>query len=113
MTSISLWQTAIELTCFSTVNTIPLITKGSNPYKDMEVVKRMSHRRIVWFYYDIDDYSSDFWSVFLLHSLYSDTFDLNLSTAFDLSDRVGMAVDPRDIPPLWVLSVDYGNNIHK
>ena len=101
------WQTEVELTYYEHINTVPLIHKGSTPFKDVEVVKRLSHRRIVWFYYDIDRIPTDLWSLFLLKFMFSKEYDVQLTTAIDLSDRLGIPHKERNIPALWILSVEY------
>jgi len=100
------WQSEVEISYFNQIQTLPLIHKGSNPYKDVEVVNRMRERRIVWFYYDIEDYVADYWSLLLLHYTFNKDFDVQLTTALQLSENLGIPVQERNIPPLWIMSVE-------
>ena len=100
------WRSEVEISYFNAIQQLPFIHKGSNPYKDIQIVNRLMDRKIVWFYYDIDSYSADYWSLLLLKYEFDPDHTVQLSTALDISDRLGIPVCERNIPPMWVLSVE-------
>lgn len=104
------WQTEVEFSYFRQLQSLPNIHAGEHPYRDIEVVGAMRDRRIIWFYYDIEDYTADYWSLLLLHYTFDRDFDVNLTTALDLSDRLGIPVRDRNIPALWIMSVERSAN---
>ena len=107
MTPKEKWRQHLELAFFYKTNQMPMIMQGTDPYRDVDVVQSLSERHIVWFYYDMHRYTPDYWNVFLLRFLDRGDFLVNLSTAFDISSRLGFETNPFRIPALWVLNVDH------
>jgi len=100
------WQSEVEITYFSHTRSLPLIHRGKNPYEDIEVVRRLGIGRIHWFYYSLESVTEDFWNLFLVHFLYEGVFETQLTTALDLSNRLGIPIQERNIPNLWLLSIE-------
>lgn len=102
-----LWQTATETKFYKFSGCLPVISMGQSPYSDIKIIKDVPIRRPYWFCYEIDSYAPFFWSALLSNRMFKEKYNLNLTTAIDISDRLGFDVDPIHIPALWVLSVEY------
>jgi len=100
------WRKEFNLQYFELSNCLPNIISGSKPVDDIEQVLAQGNLARYWFYYDMNDYAIDYWATILLLYKPNEQITLNISTAEQLSYKVGIPVWDRNCPSLWILSAE-------
>ena len=100
------WRKEFNLQYYGLSNCLPNIVEGTRPVEDIERVLTEGNLNRYWFYYDFDDYAIDYWATILLLYKPNEQITLNISTAEQLSYKVGIPVWDRNCPRLWILSAE-------
>ena len=87
-------------TCF------PIIRPGTSPIVDIRGVIEQGTTQIAWFYYTLEDMPVEYWELVALHYQTRSDVRVNLSDSHELSRQVGIPVAQRNIPDLWILTVE-------
>lgn len=100
------WQEEFEVVWFGHTQTVPAIIEGSKPGMDLIIAEQLGPGKIYYFYYPLEEYPPDYWSLFNLQMTNKPQLRVMLSTAEELSNTIGIPVWERNIPGLWILSVE-------
>lgn len=78
---------------------------GSTPLKDIQV-SRLAGARQWWFTYPLGRYKTMDWYDVLENIRYDTDIQVDISSALELSESIGIPVSERNIPNLWVMCVE-------
>jgi hypothetical protein len=87
-------------------DSLPLVRAGTSPIVDISNVIAQGTPQVFWFYYHLEEIPAEFWELIALHYRTRSDVRINLSDSYELSQRVGIPVDKRNVPNLWVLTVE-------
>ena len=88
------------------MDSLPLVRAGTSPVADISDVIEQALPQVSWFYYPLEEIPTEFWELIALHYQTRSDVRINLSNSHELSERVGIPVGNRNIPDLWVLTVE-------
>lgn len=100
------WATEFALEFYMASHTLPIIRAGSRPVLDITAVIAHGPGEIFWFYYTWADIPAEFWELIALTYRRRPDVVINLSNSHELSERIGIPVDDRNVPDLWVMAVE-------
>ena len=100
------WRKEFNIQYLELSNCLPNITEGTRPVEDIESVIDAGNQSRAWFYYDLDDYAIDYWATIILLYRPNNNVTINISTAEQLSYKIGIPVWDRNCPHIWILSVE-------
>lgn len=112
MTQIDDWilEFAIEFNSMVSLyidnDSLPLVRAGTSPIVDITDVIERGTAQIYWFYYTWEDMPVEYWELIALHYQTRSDVRINLSDSHELSRRIGIPVDNRNVPDLWILTVE-------
>jgi hypothetical protein len=87
-------------------DTLPLVRAGTRPVVDINRVIEQGLPQVFWYYYRWDDIPPEFWELVALTYRRRPDVRINLSNSYELSQRVGIPVENRNMPNLWILTVE-------
>jgi hypothetical protein len=104
---IQAWINEVEQLYYDMIGTLPAITAGSDPAFDIAAVVTAGPGQQHWFYYNRSDYSAHFWALLNLKLCHHPNIRINTASAEFVSQQVGIPVEQRRVPDLWVLTAIY------
>ena len=87
-------------------DSLPLVRAGTSPIADITDVIERGTPQVSWFYYPLEQIPTEFWELIALHYRTRSDVRINLSDSHELSQRVGIPVANRNVPNLWILTVE-------
>jgi hypothetical protein len=87
-------------------NSLPLVRAGTTPVADINRVIEQALPQVSWFYYPWADIPPEFWELVALTYRHRSDVRINLSNSHELSERIGIPVHNRNVPNLWVMTVE-------
>lgn len=98
------WRDEFLIEYYQHTNVLPIIIQGSRPPVDaMAVAESVS--KTAWFWYPFRRYSPQYWNRFLDHCD-RNGLQVHISTAAQISDTIGIPVDEREMPNIWVVAME-------
>lgn len=98
------WRKDFAAQYYLVTRTVPFFVVGTTPTIDISTMQTAVDIRTAWFVYDLEDYNLDYWE--LLEVAEWPGVQCQLSTALQLSERLGMSELDFDIPSQWVMHVE-------
>jgi hypothetical protein len=87
-------------------DSLPLVCAGTSPVADINRVVKQARPQVSWFYYEWTDMPREYWELVALHYRTRSDVRINLSDSHELSLRVGIPVASRNVPDLWIMTVE-------
>ena len=106
MTAIEHWANEFALEFYMVSQTLPVIRPGTRPVLDITSVVDHGPGQIFWFYYTWADIPAEFWELVALTYRHRPDLVINLSNSHELSERIGIPINLRNVPDLWVMTVE-------
>ena len=98
------WHREFSAYYFDHTKRMPLFIAGDTPTIDIRTIQSLPSIEEAWFYYPLDQYNLDYWELLELGDWHSVV--CQLSTAQQLSERIGIPTVDRNIPSLWILHIE-------
>lgn len=99
------WEQEFSSKFFDLTNSFPIMRAGTTPLKDIQVSKLAGSKQW-WFTYPLGRYKAMDWYDVLDTIRYDTEVQVDISSALELSQNIGIPVNQRNIPNLWVMCVD-------
>ena len=97
------WRDEFLIEYYQHTNVLPIIIPGTRPPLDIQVVAQ-SRGKNAWFWYPFLKYSPRYWNRFLDQD--HDDVVIHISTAIQISETIGIPVDERNMPNVWIVAME-------
>jgi len=98
------WRREFCAEFYLKTGTVPFFVVGATPTVDIRTMQTQKDIKTAWFVYPLQDYTMDYWELLELGEWPG--VQCQLSTALQLSERLGMITIDHEFPSQWVLHVE-------